>query len=178
MRIGFLILAVLPAALAASAQAQQTCRAADITSDGVVGGPDFGALAACYGHVTSEIVPSGDYVGFVPAPYPDGIMGRDQACRGSFGPDGHWCTTGEISMVPDATALPEADLLVRPTPPVAGWASSSGVDWVSGALWGNCYASIARGIIVRRTGSNTRFQSCSTSESEDGIACCIDSATP
>jgi hypothetical protein len=47
-RITFMT-ALIALAFAHTAQAQPTCRAADITSDGTVTAPDFNALAICYG---------------------------------------------------------------------------------------------------------------------------------
>ena len=40
-----------------SASAQDTCRAADITSDGQVSAPDFTALSICYGQPATSLPP-------------------------------------------------------------------------------------------------------------------------
>lgn len=107
-----LVLTLLTLVLAAtSAQAQQTCRAADITSDGQVSAPDFTALSVCYGHPVTAPLPVGDYVGISPSTLqnPDqNSITRDQECRDNFGPDAHWCTTLEMSQIPDVLAIPEA----------------------------------------------------------------------
>ena len=60
LEMAFAMLAAVALGLAAPATAQQTCRAADITSDGVVAAPDFLALGNCFGRDVSEGVPSGD----------------------------------------------------------------------------------------------------------------------
>jgi len=160
--------------VAPSAQAQQTCRAADITNDGVVGTPDFTALTQCYGMPVTAPLPSGEYVGFPPiAPgtnAPSGLIACDQACRDNFGPTAHWCTSLEISQIHDLAALPEGLLHVRPTPPVS--ADQSGRDWVTGKFWNNCDGQ-AEMMSILRQGSEAYFGPCST-VGRLGLACCME----
>ena len=157
--------------VSSQASAQATCRAADITSDGIVSAPDFTELSVCYGRDVSEVVPSGDYVGFL-ASSQVGLLGRDQACRDSFGLTGHWCTSLEMSKIPDITALPDGALLaVRATPPVSPLLTP---DWVTGAQVGVDSEGVV-GVKVQRVGSDALFLSGAISGAA-GFTCCAEPA--
>ncbi len=97
------------------------------------------------------------------------------ACRGSFGPTAHWCTTLEVSRIPDVTALPEGMLWVRPTPPLM--AETTERDWVVGKTWTacappGCTSTPAIAMTVVREGGDGTFNTCDPSGL--GIACCAE----
>jgi len=169
------ILTLIALVLAApAAHAQETCRAADVNNDGVVGTPDFTAVTQCWGQPVTAPLPSGEYVGFFPITpgtnAPSGIVACDQACRDNFGPTAHWCTSLEISQIDDLNALPEGVLHVRPTPPVS--ADPSGRDWVTGKFWNVCDGQAEMMSIVRQ-GSDAYFGGCTT-VNRLGLACCME----
>jgi len=62
-RIPLLAALTLALAFSATATAQETCRAADITSDGTVSAPDFNALSICYGQPVTVPLPFISYGG-------------------------------------------------------------------------------------------------------------------
>ena len=93
---------------------------------------------------------------------------RDAECRASFGPEAHWCTTLEISKIPDVLALPEDFMDVRATPPVTG------IDWVTGINLNTNYP-VTR---VRRNGADAPFASAQLSVPSPMFACCMEPPAP
>jgi hypothetical protein len=122
--------------LAGPAAAQYQCRAADVTSDGIVAGPDYTTLVGCWGSEPPNPLPEpiGSFVGtFLRSEEPQsGELARTTQCRNRFGAGAHQCTSQEIRAMPDYVPIPGGYTLAASTPPRALSASSGIEDWVSG----------------------------------------------
>ena len=175
MRRITLMAALIALAFTHTAQAQPTCREADITSDGTVTSPDFTALAICFGQDVDVPLPQGQFVGYAPGWF-DNISGvtRNHECRSNFGPTAHWCASLELQ---------DADPLIFPAEQLPGFGATkvavsatlpippAQVDWVTGrnagdfgSLW---YFRTAAGVQIDGTPPQEP-------ETFDGVACCMD----